>query len=83
MNFKGRVKLMKLSEKVVPPKVPSKWQKYHPGMKYLPRCLRVHLGNRPERIEDEAALPMPDDKKVCMGRRLMSLVIMGHLADVM
>ena len=44
----------------------SKWQRYHVGMKYLPRCLRVHLGNRPDRVEDENALPMPDDKKVCI-----------------
>ena len=64
MKFKGRTKLMTLSAKVVAPAVASKWQQYHVGMKYLPRCLRVHLAKRPERIE-ENALPMPDDKKVC------------------
>ena len=65
VSFKGRMKLMKLSAKVVAPAVGSKWQRYHVAMKYLPRCLRMHLADRPDRVQNEAALPMPDDKKVC------------------
>jgi hypothetical protein len=65
VKFKGRMKLMKLSEKVVAPAVGSKWQRYHVAMKFLPRCLRMHLAGRPDRVQNEDALPMPDDKKVC------------------
>ena len=52
-------------------------------MRFLPRCLRMHLAGRPARtaLQRDEALPNTDDKKVCWWN-VVDVLIYRYLADI-